>query len=587
MRVRPRFDSWSLSPAPIPPRSQLYALEPIGIGTNWVESLTSYVGRLAAAHSVKVGDLVGRVLSQVSNPEDSIMPLEARAAMRGGHGFKVSSYTINGVTDRTRKWVQALERATCRRDLRYLTLLSFRYTLPDHLFHRHRTWCSLCLEQWRLNGQTVYEPLLWAIKTSSYCPAHLQRLSYTCPCCGRTMSPLSVLFRPGYCGHCSRWLGALDPETEEEPQSNSLSEDQIWCLTQMGSLLAMLPLVNPIAARELLRRNLKVYLEEVANGNVLAFTEYVQCPGGMLGSCLAGKELLRITSLLRIARCLNVPVCSFFAPEGPTAMDIGSAKREVDIRRKRVVIPSRHASEIRQTLRTALDATPPISVMEIARRLGYTTTDSLYKADRRFCYKITARYRQAGGRSWWLKPDAPRTCNAQMKEMLEQSLNSTEPTPVYQLAASLGHPDAGYMRRQLPELCAAIDRRIAQAEKDRLERIGPILKGAIDENPVPSLTEVARRLGYSYTAIIQRHEPGLCELLMERRRAYIAERTADLEKQAIAVLGQSMPPSVRAVCRRLGITVPFMHKHFPTVVRSIIGQRQSSSADKARPAMSK
>ena len=174
-----------------------------------------------------------------------------------------------------------------------------------------------------------------------------------------------------------------------------------------------------------------------------------------------------------------------------------------------------------------------------------------------------------------------------MKEMLEQSLNSTEPTPVYQLAASLGHPDAGYMRRQLPELCAAIDRRIAQAEKDRLERIGPILKGAIDENPVPSLTEVARRLGYSYTAIIQRHEPGLCELLMERRRAYIAERTADLEKQAIAVLGQSMPPSVRAVCRRLGITVPFMHKHFPTVVRSIIGQRQSSSADKARPAMSK
>lgn len=174
-----------------------------------------------------------------------------------------------------------------------------------------------------------------------------------------------------------------------------------------------------------------------------------------------------------------------------------------------------------------------------------------------------------------------------MKDMLEQSLNSTEPTPVYELAASLGHPDAGYMRRQLPGLCAAIDRRIAQAEKDRLERIGPILKSAIDENPVPSLAEVARRLGYSYSAIVQRHEPGLCEQLMERRRAYTAQRTADLEKQAIAALGQSPPPSVRAVCRRLGITVPFMHEHFPSVEHSIIGQRQSSSVDKARPAASK
>jgi hypothetical protein len=315
MRARPLFDSWSLSPVPIPPRSQLYGLEPISIGTSWVESLTSYIGRLAAVHSVSVGDLAGRLLSQVSNPKDSIISPEARAALRGGHGFRVCSYTVNGVTNRARKWILALETATCRSDLQYLTLLPFRYALPDHLFHRHRTWCPLCLQQWRLNGQIIYEPLIWAIRTSSGCLVHLRRLSHNCPCCGRTMSPLSVLFRPGYCGHCSGWLGTSDPKTEQ-PQ---LTEDQGWALTQVGSLLAMLPLLDPIAARQSLRRNLTVYLEEIANGNVLAFTEYIRCPRGMLRSCLVGTQLPRIENLLRIARGLNVPVSSFFNPRGTNA----------------------------------------------------------------------------------------------------------------------------------------------------------------------------------------------------------------------------------------------------------------------------
>jgi len=203
----------------------------------------------------------------------------------------------------------------------------------------------------------------------------------------------------------------------------------------------MLPLVDPTAARESLRRSLAKYLEELANGNVLAFTEYIMCPGSMLRSCLAGKELPRIEKLLRIARCLNVSVSSLFTPKGPTPMDIASAKHAVVMGKKRIVLPSRHASEIRRTLQTAIDATVPLSVTEIARRLGYATTYSLYEANRTLCYKITARYRKAGGRSWWKKPDAPRTCAVRMKDLLEQSLRSDEPIPVHQITASLGHPD--------------------------------------------------------------------------------------------------------------------------------------------------
>jgi hypothetical protein len=83
MQMRQPFESWSLSSPPVPPRSQLYSLQPIGIGTGMVESLTGYVARLAEAHSVSVGDLVGRVLSDLANPKGGIVTPAAKAVRIG------------------------------------------------------------------------------------------------------------------------------------------------------------------------------------------------------------------------------------------------------------------------------------------------------------------------------------------------------------------------------------------------------------------------------------------------------------------------------------------------------------------------
>jgi hypothetical protein len=49
---------WDLARPAIPSRGRLYSLEPVGIDTPEAESLTSYVSRLAEAHSVRVPDLV-------------------------------------------------------------------------------------------------------------------------------------------------------------------------------------------------------------------------------------------------------------------------------------------------------------------------------------------------------------------------------------------------------------------------------------------------------------------------------------------------------------------------------------------------
>src|SRR5713101_6231814 len=63
------YEGWDLARAPIPPRSRLFSLEPVGIGTPETESLTGYVVRLATTHGVLVRRLV----------EEEILPLLGRS----------------------------------------------------------------------------------------------------------------------------------------------------------------------------------------------------------------------------------------------------------------------------------------------------------------------------------------------------------------------------------------------------------------------------------------------------------------------------------------------------------------------------
>jgi hypothetical protein len=56
----------------------------MGVGTALVESLTGYTARLAEAHSVSVGDLVGRVLSELAGSNDPMITAAAKAVRIGG-----------------------------------------------------------------------------------------------------------------------------------------------------------------------------------------------------------------------------------------------------------------------------------------------------------------------------------------------------------------------------------------------------------------------------------------------------------------------------------------------------------------------
>jgi TniQ len=116
-------------PAALPPRSRLYSLEPIGIGTPQTESLTSYISRLAAAHSVRVRDLViGELLPHMRRLHFA----DSSHADLFSAFWRSETRALNGTCSLARRMVHALEEKTGRRDVRFLTLLTWSDVLPVH-----------------------------------------------------------------------------------------------------------------------------------------------------------------------------------------------------------------------------------------------------------------------------------------------------------------------------------------------------------------------------------------------------------------------------------------------------------------------
>lgn len=177
--------------------TDFYSLNPVGVATADVESLTGYIARLAAEHLVYVTDLLYKPL-QDGNP---LWP-KARQITHTRMG-------VNGRSESTVQFVRALERRTGVTGLAMLTCVPIREAVAETgLFKPRQYWCPVCYEQWAVAGDTVYEPLYWTLSTTRTCFHHHRPLENRCPTCGRQFSPLLKLHAPGHCGHCGAWLGA-------------------------------------------------------------------------------------------------------------------------------------------------------------------------------------------------------------------------------------------------------------------------------------------------------------------------------------------------------------------------------------------
>jgi len=564
-------ESWDCRPGTVPPRSRLYSLKPMGIGTPFVESLTGYVSRLADAHAVSVGNLVGRELSLVgSKPTHPFGPFVPRAQTAGSHGF-CGTRSANGLGEIAKRWVVALERGTLQRNLRFLTLLPFEGVFSKgRIFRRTRAWCSACYAHWRCTGATVYEPLLWTMKLVTVCPRHRQPLDEVCPNCSERMKPLGTYARPGHCSKCLQWLAGKDTSVSPTQSAQKSDADTVWRAQALGELLAAAPkLISP---RAVFKTNFRACVEAVAEGNVLAFAQASRTSNPGVTYILEGRGLPEIGTLLRICHEMGIPLTIFLVNDPEAAAVHWERGKEVVLKnhRGRRVPLSRTHEQILIALQEAVHEQPPSSLSVIARRLNFKNAEWLRHAHPELSRQISANYRKSGQSHWWRKPGAARICErVDIRSLLERSLAKEHSVSPGAIAVSLGYVNEGYIQNRFPELCRAIREKIKQEKKARINAMQMALNNALNDDPPPPLNKLARRLGYAGSGVLRIYFSTLCDKILARRRLHRKLQLRELKRNLRAALLEWPAPCVASVCRRLNMRPHVLYKTCPHEYASI------------------
>ncbi|BDI20486.1 hypothetical protein ANSO36C_62880 (plasmid) [Nostoc cf. commune SO-36] len=140
---------WNLEKPVIPQRSRLFPLEPIGIGTIYVESLSGYVARLAEHHFTTTEQLIlSQVLPLMGQKMSRTSPIDIINNFFGIHHSLAAANEIRGIFATT--LIQVLEELTLRRDLANLSPLKWASLTFEFSFLRlYQAWCPLCYTSWR------------------------------------------------------------------------------------------------------------------------------------------------------------------------------------------------------------------------------------------------------------------------------------------------------------------------------------------------------------------------------------------------------------------------------------------------------
>jgi len=389
------YEKWEITSPNLPPPSRLYALEPIGIGTPWVESLSGYITRLAEAHCVSAGVLFSKEIDALTC-KGNIFTF--RIEENAGY----STHTINGRGGPARDFVRALESLTHRSDLRYLTLLSWADVLPHQggLQRRARCWCVQCLHMWKAQAKPVYEPLLWTLKPVTLCPLHQQPLSFVCPFCKLQNGVLDPGTRPGHCSRCKQWLA---PPTIGNllPDDRALTNDDLswgdWAATVLGEILAAAPGLSLAPSRDDIAQMIRFCVEHVADGDTSEFARELEVGRGDVNKWQLGTALPKFPSLLGLSFRLGISllglirgVPDFIPQKFVRLFPPQLSKKQFTPQRlhKKLRMVS---ADVLNVFQAALNENPPPSVRQLIKRTNHNQA-IIYRYFPAECHAIAQRF---------------------------------------------------------------------------------------------------------------------------------------------------------------------------------------------------
>ena len=498
------FETWDLRLPVISPRTILYALRPVGIGTSEVESLTSYITRLAAKHYLSPVTLLKN-----SVPDISLLP----TGLRQDSINSTFGGSLNGFGKNTKDVVEILQKATSQSEIYHTTLLHWKGKMSNQkLLKKNMAWCSLCYELQSEKREIIYDKLIWTFEQVKVCQIHKLPLTEKCPHCHKKLKLLSGKSRCGYCSKCLGWLGSKSALYEQLGRfvGNEAEDLEIWRAIKIGELLAR---SSPIFTR----KSLYIFIDNLQNlirtftyGSINDFAHKTHIWHVAIRRLLKSEVLPTVDLLLNICFPFGV---------SPVELFVWHSK----FKDEAVTLPINNnkpctKDEAKNYIDAFLSEYPPPSANEVARRIVWTTT--------RLQRNFPDHYKQVVKRySEHTKRKLPQHTDEEVQTILTKAGKETPPPSLQSVFRSIGCRSTGYRYyKKFPELCSIITERHQKAnnKKFNVENAEKVMRLALQEAPPPSFSEVARRLK-SGRDTLDRKLPQLSKLLHKRYKDYLNE----------------------------------------------------------------
>lgn len=273
-----------------------------------IESLTSYLSRLAWEHRLSLSCLLERLIAPITGKKYVI---KGGARILSG-AFSGYFRAINGTGDTAVEWVGYLEQLTMREDLSCLTLRKWRHVLSQReLLRQHKAWCSECFGEQLASRESLYEPLLWSIAAVRVCPRHQQTLRTRCPRCRQHLFKLSRRSRPGQCYRCGSGL------QRRECCTSTVGEWDLWSATAAARLLASHRTFDIEPENETIALGVRTIVETAFHGNAAQFARAIGKQKNTVWGWGNDGSRIRVVDLLALCYCLRIDPLDFLAPTFP------------------------------------------------------------------------------------------------------------------------------------------------------------------------------------------------------------------------------------------------------------------------------
>lgn len=341
-------------------RSVLFALKPNGVGTDRVESLSSYVTRLARAHSVSPRWLIREELRQrAPNPEE----------MRWlGHTSRQMS--MDGLGKFSQSLVPLLEELTTVPSLEYLTLLPLADLIPrngPYQLHGQPRWCPDCYLEQIHKGEDISRPLLWSLALYRVCHRHREVLLDACPKCGGHQRFVPVLPDLIHCGRCG------EPLTMAPLERGRMTVMDLWKSRALADLVSHQRVATQATAREHLVAFLDKVIQLEVDGKPYPFGHRIRFILSTTKKWIAAGNTFSLARLLEVGYYANTQPSVMLIDGDSATLDPGKFRKErAPIRVPHSVLGVAERRHLEQDLTRIVNDPADIRSLEaIAKSLGH------------------------------------------------------------------------------------------------------------------------------------------------------------------------------------------------------------------------